>query len=117
MNQVVNEIDDLFPCSRERVLADFRDYCDNHLSFYSKNRNFDLGNPHENVSKLSPYLRRRLVSENDVLQIALKKHSLSSLEKFIQKFLENILEGGWKCTSVLGLFKYKRRSNLPVKLE
>ena len=95
MSQVVKEIYDLFPCSGGRVLADFGDYCDNHLSFYSKNRNFDLGNPHENVSKLSPYLRRRLVSENDVLQIALKKHSLSSLEKFIQEIFWRTYWRGW----------------------
>ena len=95
MHQVVNEIHDLFPCSGGRVLADFGDYCDNHLSFYSKNRNFDLGTPHENVSKLSPYLRRRLVSENDVLQIALKKHSLSSLEKFIQEIFWRTYWRGW----------------------
>ncbi len=95
MNQVVKEIYDLFPCSGKRVLADFGDYCDNHLPLYSKNRNFDLGNPHENVSKLSPYLRRRLVSENDVLQIALKKHSLSSLEKFIQEIFWRTYWRGW----------------------
>ena len=95
MNQVVKEIYDLFPCSGERVLAKFGDYCDNHLPLYSKNRNFDLGNPHENVSKLSPYLRRRLVSENDVLQIALKKHSLSSLEKFIQEIFWRTYWRGW----------------------
>ena len=95
MNQVVSEIYELFPRSGERVLAKFGDYCDNHLPLYSKNRNFDLGNPHENVSKLSPYLRRRLVSENDVLQIALKKHSLSSLEKFIQEIFWRTYWRGW----------------------
>ena len=95
MNEVVNKIHDLFPCTRERVLADFNNYCDHHLSLYAKNRNFDLGNPHENVSKLSPYLRRRLVSENDVLRIALKRHSSSSLEKFIQEVFWRTYWRGW----------------------
>ena len=54
-----------------------------------------MGHPHANVSKLSPYLRRRLVSENEVLQIALEKNSISSMEKFIQEIFWRTYWRGW----------------------
>ena len=95
MNDVDNEVYGLFPCTREQVLKNFNKYCKDHISLYAKNRNFDVGSPHENVSKLSPYLRRRLVSENEVLQIALGKNSLSSLEKFIQEIFWRTYWRGW----------------------
>ena len=95
MNDVDIEVYDLFPCTREQVLENFDKYCNDHISFYAKNRNFDMSFPHENVSKLSPYLRRRLVSENEVLQIALEKSSLSSLEKFIQEIFWRTYWRGW----------------------
>jgi deoxyribodipyrimidine photo-lyase len=54
-----------------------------------------MGHPHANVSKLSPYLRRRLVSESEVLQIALETNSISSLEKFIQEIFWRTYWRGW----------------------
>ena len=84
-----------FPTKKEQVLNDFRNFSSGHLCLYSKRRNFDMGHPHENVSKLSPYLRRRLVSENEVLQIALKTNSISSLEKFIQEIFWRTYWRGW----------------------
>jgi deoxyribodipyrimidine photo-lyase len=85
----------LFPTKKEQVFKDFGKFCREHLSNYSNTRNFDLGHPHANVSKLSPYLRRRLVSENEVLQIALKENTISSLEKFIQEIFWRTYWRGW----------------------
>ncbi len=84
-----------FPTKKEQVLNDFRNFSSGYLCLYSKSRNFDMGHPHYNVSKLSPYLRRRLVSENEVLQIALKTNSISSLEKFIQEIFWRTYWRGW----------------------
>ncbi len=95
MDDADYEAHELFPFEREKVLENFNTFSSDHLSLYPKYRNFDLGHPHENVSKLSPYLRRRLVSENDVLQIALKKNSLSSMEKFIQEIFWGTYWRGW----------------------
>ena len=92
---VDSEVYALFPYKRDQVLEAFNNYCNNQLHRYTKNRNFDLGHPHQNVSKLSPYLRRRLVSENEVLQIALEHNSLSSLEKFIQEIFWRTYWRGW----------------------
>ena len=95
MNDVGIKVYDMFPYTREQVLKDFSIYCDDYISLYDKKRNFDTGHPHANVSKLSPYLRRRLVYETEVIQIALEKNSISSLEKFIQEIFWRTYWRGW----------------------
>lgn len=53
---------------------------------YAANRNTDEGaGERGNVSMLSPYLRFRMISEEEVLQTVLSRFSLSSAEKFIQE--------------------------------
>ena len=86
---------DKFPFCREDVLTNFECYSRKQLKLYSSKRNFDLGSPHKDVSKLSPYLRRRLISENEVLHIALRKNTPSSLEKFIQEIFWRTYWRGW----------------------
>ena len=90
-----NNSHNVFSYSREEALKSFESFSTNQLPFYSKRRNYDLGDPHKGVSKLSPYLRRRLISENEVLSIALRKNSLSSLEKFIQEIFWRTYWRGW----------------------
>ena len=51
---------------------------------YAKGRNFDLGpGRHQMVSRLSGHLRRRLVTEEEVINGVLSRHSFSSAEKII----------------------------------
>ena len=95
MTKANNNSHNVFSYSREKALESFESFSTNQLQFYSKRRNYDLGNPHKGVSKLSPYLRRRLISENEVLSIALRKNSLSSLEKFIQEIFWRTYWRGW----------------------
>ena len=53
---------------------------------YARTRNFDFGpERRDNVSMLSPWLRHRLVLEEEVLARALARHSLSAAEKFVQE--------------------------------
>ncbi len=53
---------------------------------YQNTRNADLGpEDRSNVSALSPYIRHRLVTEEEVLQAVLAKHSQAAAEKFIQE--------------------------------
>jgi len=61
---------------------------------YAINRNHDLpGHPH--VSGLSPYIRHRLISEEEVLQATLAAHSFKSAEKFIQEVYWRTYWKGW----------------------
>ena len=53
---------------------------------YQAHRNEDLGpGEHRNVSRLSPYLRRRMLSEQEVLAAVLSQHSNSDAFKFVQE--------------------------------
>ncbi len=63
---------------------------------YASRRNYDLpaaGHPH--VSQLSPYLRHRLVTEEEVLAAVLGRFSLGSAEKFVQEVCWRTYWKGW----------------------
>jgi deoxyribodipyrimidine photo-lyase len=53
---------------------------------YAADRNDDLGpDQRSNVSVLSPYIRHRLITEEEVLAAILAQHSQSTAEKFLQE--------------------------------
>lgn len=53
---------------------------------YANRRNTDYGpDDRGNVSVLSPYIRHRLITEREVLDAVLARHSLGSAEKFVQE--------------------------------
>ena len=70
-------------------------YIDNNLKDYSENRNFDLGPPHHYVSKLSPYIRRRFISENEIIDLISKKFKLNKVDKVIQEIFWRTYWRGW----------------------
>ncbi len=63
---------------------------------YAARRNYDLGaGRHEAVSTLSPYVRCRLLSEEEVLQAVLARHSYGAAEKFVQEVFWRTYWKGW----------------------
>ena len=63
---------------------------------YTNGRNFDRGaGHHSDVSMLSPYVRRRLVLEQDLVNSAIKAHGLEDSEKFIQEVFWRGYFKGW----------------------
>ena len=63
---------------------------------YAKKRNFDYGpEGHNHVSQLSPALRRRLITEPEVITKTLGAHSYSAAEKFIQEVFWRTYWKGW----------------------
>ena len=63
---------------------------------YQAHRNEDLGpGEHRNVSRLSPYLRRRMLSEQEVLAAVLSQHSHSDAFKFVQEVFWRTYWKGW----------------------
>lgn len=63
---------------------------------YAQQRNFDFGpGNRENVSALSPWVRHRIILEEDILRATLAKHSLSASEKFIQEVFWRGYFKGW----------------------
>jgi len=63
---------------------------------YTNGRNFDRGrNNHGAVSRLSAHLRRRSVTEEEVLGAVLKHHNISASEKFILEIFWRGYFKGW----------------------
>jgi hypothetical protein len=63
---------------------------------YANGRNFDRGpGAHRDVSTLSPYLRRRLVTERETVAAALDAHGPEAAEKFVQEVIWRGYFKGW----------------------
>ena len=63
---------------------------------YARSRNTDFGpGRRPNVSCLSPWIRHRLISEQEVVSAALKAHSFDQAEKFIQEVCWRTYFKGW----------------------
>jgi len=63
---------------------------------YTQGRNYDCGaEHHRDVSMLSPYIRHRLVLEQDVVAAALSAHGAEGAEKFIQEVIWRGYFKGW----------------------
>ena len=63
---------------------------------YAATRNFDNGPAvRGNVSMLSPFIRHRLITEDEVARAVLATHSLSAASKFIQEVCWRTYWKGW----------------------
>jgi deoxyribodipyrimidine photo-lyase len=63
---------------------------------YAARRNYDRGpGRHADVSMLSPYLRHRLITEEEAVLAVLAQHSESAAEKFIQEICWRTYWKGW----------------------
>lgn len=63
---------------------------------YASQRNYDFGpDRRDNVSALSPWIRHRLITEEEVLRAVLARHSPSGAEKFVQEVLWRGYFKGW----------------------
>ena len=87
---------DVFPASRNAALARLAQFIPGAAQNYAFGRNTDPG-PEEPsaVSKLSPYLRYRMITEQEVVQAVLEQDSLTAAEKFIQEILWRTYWKGW----------------------
>lgn len=63
---------------------------------YAAGRNSDYGPDGPSaVSRLSPYLRYRMISEQEVVANVLARHSLRASEKYVQEVLWRTYWKGW----------------------
>ena len=85
----------IFPTNKVDIYRNLDFFVENSLQNYTSKRNFDLGPPHSNVSKLSPFIRRRLLSENEILESISSRYSLNSVDKFIQEIFWRTYWRGW----------------------
>ena len=82
--------------SRALALEKLTDFIPKAGLSYRNKRNYDFGpSKHNHVSQLSPFIRRRIVTEAEVLKAILNKYSLSSSEKFVQEVFWRTYWKGW----------------------
>ncbi len=82
--------------SRSAGLAQLEKFLSKAGGAYAKGRNFDLGpGRHQMVSGLSGHLRRRLITEDEVISAVLTRHSFSAAEKFITEIYWRTYFKGW----------------------
>ena len=85
----------IFPTNKADIYKNLDFFIENFLQNYSSKRNFDLGPPHPNVSKLSPYIKRRFLSEKEILETIFPKYSLNLVDKFVQEIFWRTYWRGW----------------------
>ena len=67
---------------------------------YANGRNTDHGpGGHKAVSSLSPYIRRRLILDQDAVAAALAAHGPGEAEKFVQEVIWRGYFKGWPSSS------------------
>ncbi len=85
-----------FPATREEALTRLQAFLPRAGRAYAANRNLDEGpGARTHVSCLSPAIRRRLVSEEEVAKAALAAHGFLAAEKFIQEVCWRTYWRGW----------------------
>lgn len=89
-------IDITFPPSRTHALERLAAFVPAAGRLYAGGRNTDTGpdNPSA-VSKLSPYLRHRLITEQEVVAQVLARHDLAASETFVREVLWRTYWKGW----------------------
>ena len=87
----------MFQSSLKEAQAFQESYLPNTGSYYRNNRNYsyDLINNRNTTSLLSPYIRYRLLSEEDIIKKTLSINSFTKTEKFIQEIYWRTYWKGW----------------------
>ena len=87
----------MFQSSLKEAQAFQESYLPNTGSYYRDNRNYsyDLINNRNTTSLLSPYIRYRLLSEENIIKKTLSINSFTKTEKFIQEIYWRTYWKGW----------------------
>jgi deoxyribodipyrimidine photo-lyase len=85
-----------FPPDRRAALDRLAEFVPRAGRDYAARRNYDLPQQgHAEVSRLSPYIRHRMLSETEVLQAVLGRFSPATAEKFVQEVYWRSYWKGW----------------------
>jgi len=89
-------VSSIFPPSRHTAVKRLAQFAPKAGHLYTSGRNFDTGPDQLGaVSRLSPYVRRRLITEPEIVATVLARHGLKAAEKFIQEVLWRTYWKGW----------------------
>ena len=107
-----------FPTNYNKIIENLDFFCNNSVEEYSSKRNFVFGPPHNNVSKLSPYIRRRFISEEYILKKIKIKKSQVTINEFITQIFWRTYFRGWLETHPWVYTQYEKVNksyNIPTK--
>jgi deoxyribodipyrimidine photo-lyase len=86
----------IFPLTRDAALERLHAFLPHAGSDYARQRNFDCGpDGHPHVSRLSSALRRRLISEEEVVASVAGYHGADAVDKFITEIFWRTYWKGW----------------------
>ena len=82
--------------TRKDALDRLATFIENGLNKYSLERNYDFGSTNRsNVSILSPFIKKRIIHECEVLKECLKFKKFENIEKFVQEVFWRTYWKGW----------------------
>ena len=85
-----------FRPNRAAGLARLTTFSDRAGDLYDRCRNYDLGDDKRtNVSALSPWIRHRLITEVEVLEVILGQHAFQAAERFVHEIFWRTYFRGW----------------------
>ena len=84
-----------FTPTRTEALARLDGFLPRAGRLYAQERNADPGPGRDNVSVLSPYIRRRLISEREVVDAVIGRHGQQASFKFVQEVFWRTYWKGW----------------------
>lgn len=86
----------LWEPTRQAALARLTSFVPHAGRDYASARNVDRGPLNRsNVSALSPYIRRRMITEEEVVRVVLTQHKFAAAEKFVQEVAWRTYWKGW----------------------
>jgi hypothetical protein len=87
---------DEFDASRQAALRRLAAFAAGPARDYASRRNVDLGpNVRSTVSRLSPYVRHRIITEREVIDAVLRLHAPAAASKFVQEVFWRSYWKGW----------------------
>ncbi|MBU6253114.1 MAG: DNA photolyase, partial [Alphaproteobacteria bacterium] len=96
MNKDISSGPEALLAARAAALARLAAFAPQAGPDYAQWRNYDFGQgAHRHVSCLSPYIRHRLITEEEVVRAVLAQHSPQMAEKFIQEVYWRTYWKGW----------------------
>ena len=82
--------------SRQQALLKLTDFTKDGLAKYASQRNFDFGpSNRSNTSTLSPFIRKRILHEKEIIKQSLDRYPYLKIEKFIQEVFWRVYWKGW----------------------
>jgi len=89
-------VSSIFPSSRNIALEKLAQFAPRAGHLYTSGRNIDSGPDQLGaVSKLSPYVRRRLITESEIVATVLARHDLKTAQKLVEEVLWRTYWKGW----------------------